>query len=166
MGQLLELRGGWAGSGFLLGRPGEIGLRSYAGSWLALRKSRCSWSTTRARRSNLYAKVKDIVEAFLGSPIKNVLVVVTVPAYFNDSWRKATKDVRSIMHTSLAYLSSNKFMYLMWLVNHSKSQNQMLADIAAHGKFLIQTQIDCNSSYNLSKIVTTMHPTLELAGGN
>ena len=29
---------------------------------------------------------------------------------------------------------------------------------------MIQTQIDCNSSYNLSKIVTTMHPTLELAG--
>lgn len=40
--------------------------------------------------SMILAKMKEIAEAFLGQPIKNA--VVTVPAYFNDSQRQATKD--------------------------------------------------------------------------
>ncbi|GFP88108.1 probable mediator of RNA polymerase ii transcription subunit 37e [Phtheirospermum japonicum] len=36
-------------------------------------------------------KMREIVEAYLGLTIKNV--VVTVPAYFNDYQRQATKDV-------------------------------------------------------------------------
>jgi len=39
-------------------------------------------------------KMKEIGEAFLGKPIKNA--VVTVPAYFNDSQRQATKDAGQI----------------------------------------------------------------------
>jgi heat shock protein 5 len=35
-------------------------------------------------------KMKEIAEAFLGHPVKNA--VVTVPAYFNDNQRQATKD--------------------------------------------------------------------------
>jgi len=35
-------------------------------------------------------KMKQIAEAFLGRPVKNA--VVTVPAYFNDAQRQATKD--------------------------------------------------------------------------
>merc|ERR1712013_597291 len=35
-----------------------------------------------------------IAEAYMGSPVKNV--VVTVPAYFNDSQRQATKDAGKI----------------------------------------------------------------------
>lgn len=35
-------------------------------------------------------KMKSIAEAYLGEPVKNA--VVTVPAYFNDSQRQATKD--------------------------------------------------------------------------
>ncbi|WOL07545.1 td1TL1 protein [Canna indica] len=34
--------------------------------------------------------MKDIAEAYLGTSVKNV--VVTVPAYFNDSQRQAIKD--------------------------------------------------------------------------
>eukprot|EP00268_Persea_americana_P035114 TRINITY_DN3466_c0_g3_i1.p1 TRINITY_DN3466_c0_g3~~TRINITY_DN3466_c0_g3_i1.p1 ORF type:complete len:653 (-),score=123.63 TRINITY_DN3466_c0_g3_i1:134-2092(-) len=40
--------------------------------------------------SMVLAKMREIAEAFLGMPIKNA--VVTVPAYFNDSQRQATKD--------------------------------------------------------------------------
>ncbi|KAE8666686.1 Heat shock cognate 70 kDa protein [Hibiscus syriacus] len=40
--------------------------------------------------SMVLTKMKEIVEAYLGSTIKNA--VVTVPAYFNDSQRQATKD--------------------------------------------------------------------------
>ncbi|TKA78017.1 Heat shock 70 kDa protein [Cryomyces minteri] len=39
-------------------------------------------------------KMKETAEAFLGKPIKNA--VVTVPAYFNDSQRQATKDAGQI----------------------------------------------------------------------
>ncbi|KAJ3699401.1 hypothetical protein LUZ61_003106 [Rhynchospora tenuis] len=40
--------------------------------------------------SMVLIKMKEIAEAYLGSTIKNA--VVTVPAYFNDSQRQATKD--------------------------------------------------------------------------
>ncbi|XP_057797882.1 heat shock cognate 70 kDa protein-like [Salvia miltiorrhiza] len=44
--------------------------------------------------SMVLTKMKDIAEAYLGSTVKNV--VVTVPAYFNDSQRQATKDAGAI----------------------------------------------------------------------
>ena len=39
-------------------------------------------------------KMKEVAEAYLGEEVKNG--VVTVPAYFNDSQRQATKDAGSI----------------------------------------------------------------------
>jgi heat shock 70kDa protein 1/2/6/8 len=39
-------------------------------------------------------KMKETAEAFLGQPVKNA--VITVPAYFNDSQRQATKDAGTI----------------------------------------------------------------------
>ncbi|CAI0473939.1 unnamed protein product [Linum tenue] len=44
--------------------------------------------------SMVLVKMREIAEAFLGQTIKNA--VVTVPAYFNDSQRQATKDAGSI----------------------------------------------------------------------
>ena len=44
--------------------------------------------------SMVLAKMREIAEAFLGSTVKNA--VVTVPAYFNDSQRQATKDAGHI----------------------------------------------------------------------
>ncbi|XP_057436972.1 heat shock cognate 70 kDa protein 2-like [Lotus japonicus] len=43
--------------------------------------------------SMVLTKMKEIAEAFLGSPVKKV---ITVPAYFNDSQRKSTKDAGAI----------------------------------------------------------------------
>ncbi|KAK7291943.1 hypothetical protein RIF29_07510 [Crotalaria pallida] len=40
--------------------------------------------------SMVLTKMREVAEAFLGQPVKNA--VVTVPAYFNDSQRQATKD--------------------------------------------------------------------------
>ncbi|PNX74272.1 heat shock protein 70 kDa, partial [Trifolium pratense] len=40
--------------------------------------------------SMVLIKMREIAEAYLESPVKNA--VITVPAYFNDSQRKATKD--------------------------------------------------------------------------
>lgn len=39
-------------------------------------------------------KMKNIAEAYLGKPVKNA--VITVPAYFNDAQRQATKDAGTI----------------------------------------------------------------------
>lgn len=44
--------------------------------------------------SMVLVKMKETAEAFLGTPVKNA--VITVPAYFNDSQRQATKDAGSI----------------------------------------------------------------------
>ncbi|XP_073020590.1 heat shock cognate 70 kDa protein-like [Primulina eburnea] len=44
--------------------------------------------------SMILAKMKEIAEAFLGLTVKNA--VITVPAYFNDSQRQATKDAGTI----------------------------------------------------------------------
>ncbi|KAL2321486.1 hypothetical protein Fmac_025865 [Flemingia macrophylla] len=44
--------------------------------------------------SMVLTKMKEIAEAFLGHAIQNA--VVTVPAYFNDSQRQATKDAAAI----------------------------------------------------------------------
>merc|ERR1719498_262546 len=44
--------------------------------------------------SMVLTKMKEIAEAYIGKEVKNA--VVTVPAYFNDSQRQATKDAGSI----------------------------------------------------------------------
>merc|ERR1711966_16397 len=44
--------------------------------------------------SMVLTKMKDVAEAYLGKEVNNA--VVTVPAYFNDSQRQATKDAGSI----------------------------------------------------------------------
>merc|ERR1712038_610824 len=44
--------------------------------------------------SMVLTKMKEIAEAYLGKEVKNA--VVTVPAYFNDSQRQATKDAGAI----------------------------------------------------------------------
>ncbi|KAJ8919710.1 hypothetical protein NQ315_006238 [Exocentrus adspersus] len=44
--------------------------------------------------SMVLTKMKEIAEAYLGMPIKDA--VITVPAYFNDSQRQATKDAGAI----------------------------------------------------------------------
>ena len=44
--------------------------------------------------SMVLIKMKEIAEAYLGKDVKNA--VITVPAYFNDSQRQATKDAGAI----------------------------------------------------------------------
>mmetsp|Transcript_2991 Transcript_2991/g.4003 ORF Transcript_2991/g.4003 Transcript_2991/m.4003 type:complete len:543 (+) Transcript_2991:591-2219(+) len=48
----------------------------------------------------ILVKMKETAEAFLGRPVKNA--VVTVPAYFNDAQRQATKDAGVIAGLNVA----------------------------------------------------------------
>ena len=43
----------------------------------------------------ILVKMKEIAEAYLGHEVQNA--VVTVPAYFNDAQRQATKDAGMFM---------------------------------------------------------------------
>jgi len=49
--------------------------------------------------SMVLTKMKEVAEAYLSKTIKNA--VVTVPAYFNDSQRQATKDAGTISGLNL-----------------------------------------------------------------
>ena len=42
----------------------------------------------------ILTKMKEVAEQFIGEDVKDA--VITVPAYFNDSQRQATKDAGSI----------------------------------------------------------------------
>ncbi|KAL4572442.1 hypothetical protein LXL04_019219 [Taraxacum kok-saghyz] len=44
--------------------------------------------------SMVLGKMKEVAEAYIGQPVKNA--VITVPAYFNDGQRRATKDAATI----------------------------------------------------------------------
>jgi len=55
-------------------------------------------------QSVVLKKMKEIAEAFLGQTVEDA--VITVPAYFNDSQRQATKDAGAIAGFYLAYLVS------------------------------------------------------------
>ena len=48
----------------------------------------------------ILVKMKETAEAYLGRDIKNA--VVTVPAYFNDAQRQATKDAGTISGMNVA----------------------------------------------------------------
>ncbi|GKB87470.1 putative heat shock protein 70 family protein, partial [Tanacetum coccineum] len=51
--------------------------------------------------SMILGKMKEIAEAYLGKEVKNA--VITVPPYFNDSQRQATKDAGIIAAAAIAY---------------------------------------------------------------
>ena len=52
--------------------------------------------------SMILVKMKEIAEAYLGKDVKNA--VITVPAYFNDSQRQATKDAGAIAGLNILLL--------------------------------------------------------------
>ena len=58
----------------------------------------------------ILTKMKDTAEAFLGKTIKNA--VVTVPAYFNDAQRQATKDAGKSLPTCRELLQLKRCSYL------------------------------------------------------
>lgn len=72
--------------------PYKIVKHTNGDAWLEARGQRYSPSQIGGFILN---KMKETAEAYLGRPIKNA--VVTVPAYFNDSQRQATKDAGQIV---------------------------------------------------------------------
>ena len=61
----------------------------------------------------ILTKMKDTAEAFLGKTIKNA--VVTVPAYFNDAQRQATKDAGKTFAICRGLLQLRTFHHMVLL---------------------------------------------------
>ena len=71
--------------------PYEIVKGDNGDAWIGVRDQKMSPSQI---GSMVLTKMKETAEGFLGSPVKKA--VITVPAYFNDSQRQATKDAGRI----------------------------------------------------------------------
>ena len=56
--------------------------------------------------AKILMKMKQTAEDYLGSEVKEA--VITVPAYFNDSQRQATKDAGKIAGLDVKELSMNR----------------------------------------------------------
>jgi len=65
--------------------------------------------------SMVLTKMKETAEAFLGETVKDA--VVTVPAYFNDSQRQATKDAGMISGLNVKQLSTSLPLPLLPMVS-------------------------------------------------
>eukprot|EP00952_Eustigmatos_sp_NYUAD-ZCMA_P002292 10179-Eustigmatos_ZCMA.PRE.1 len=58
-------------------------------------------------------KMREIAEAYLGKEVKNA--VITVPAYFNDSQRQATKDAGVIAGLNvLRIINGERYSATLW----------------------------------------------------
>ncbi|KAM0070004.1 putative Heat shock protein 70 family [Helianthus debilis subsp. tardiflorus] len=53
----------------------------------------------------ILTKMKETAEAFLGKKVKDA--VVTVPAYFNDAQKQATKDAATIAGLNVARITDD-----------------------------------------------------------
>lgn len=75
-------------------------------------------------------KMKETAEAYLGHPVKKA--VVTVPAYFNDSQRQATKDAGAIAGLEVLRIinepTAAAIAYGLDKVNDGKEKNVLIFD--------------------------------------
>ncbi|KAK7295722.1 hypothetical protein RJT34_18634 [Clitoria ternatea] len=93
--------------------------------------------------SMVLSKMREIAESFLGSSVKNA--VVTVPAYFNDSQRTATKDagviaglnvMRIINEPTAAALAYDEDHNWDWKRQMLLDDSSMEANTSVYGKYL------------------------------
>ena len=75
-------------------------------------------------------KMKQIAESYLGHVVKNA--VITVPAYFNDAQRQATKDAGAIAGLNVLRIinepTAAAIAYGLDKVGSGKSQNVLIFD--------------------------------------
>ena len=62
--------------------------------------------------SMVLSKMKEVAEGYLGTTVTDA--VITVPAYFNDSQRQATKDAGTISGLNVLRVMAHFFFY-SWL---------------------------------------------------
>ena len=87
--------------------------------------------TTEEISSMVLTKMHEIAESYLGTTVKKA--VVTVPAYFNDSQRKATKDAGAIAGLNVLQIlnepTATAIAYGIDKIGNGKSQNVLIFDL-------------------------------------
>lgn len=78
--------------------------------------------------SMILHKMKEVAEAYLGEPVKDA--VITVPAYFNDAQRQATKDAGAIAGLNVLRIINEPTAAAIayGLDKKGKSQNVLIFD--------------------------------------
>lgn len=80
-------------------------------------------------------RMKEVAEAYLGRPVKHA--VITVPAYFNDAQRKATKDAGTISGLSVErVINEPTAAALAYGLNEKGEQNILVYDLVCSIFFL------------------------------
>ena len=64
--------------------------------------------------SFILQKMKDTAQDYIGSPVEKA--VVTVPAYFNDSQRQATKDAGAIAGLDVCYNKALIYTQIFYII--------------------------------------------------
>ncbi|KAL0006087.1 hypothetical protein SO802_013648 [Lithocarpus litseifolius] len=81
--------------------------------------------------SMVLTKMREIAESYLGTAVKKT--VVTVPAYFNDSQRKATKDAGAIAGLNVLQIlnepTAAAIAYGIDKIGNDKSKNVLIFDL-------------------------------------
>jgi heat shock protein 5 len=76
----------------------------------------------------ILVKMKEVAEAYIGKPVKHA--VITVPAYFNDAQRKATKDAGTIAGLSVErVINEPTAAALAYGLNEKGEQNILVYDL-------------------------------------
>ena len=92
--------------------------------------------------------MKQIAEGYLGQEVKDA--VVTVPAYFNDSQRQATKDAGAIAGFEMCFaLLMNPLLHQLHMVlnkNASGERNVLIFDLGG-GKHLMSHYLQLMMAY-------------------
>ncbi|XP_074290052.1 heat shock cognate 70 kDa protein-like isoform X2 [Silene latifolia] len=111
--------------------------------------------------SMVLMKMKDIAEAFLGVKVKNA--VVTVPAYFNDSQRQATKDAGVIAGLNVLRIISEPTAAAMayGLETHANEKNVLIFDLGG-GTFDVSLVAIKNDKFTVKGVAGNTH----LGGGD
>jgi len=78
-------------------------------------------------------KMKEIAEAYIGKPVKHA--VITVPAYFNDAQRKATKDAGTISGLSVERVINEPTAAALAYGLHEKGEQNILVYDLGGGTF-------------------------------
>jgi heat shock protein 1/8 len=107
--------------------------------------------------SMVHKKMREIAEAYLNRPVKNA--VVTVPAYFNDSQRKATKDAGVIAGLNVMQIinepTAAAIAYGFDKVTIDK-RNVLIFDLGG-GTADVSLLIIANSTFEVKAVVRDTH---------
>ncbi|XP_074270395.1 heat shock cognate 70 kDa protein-like [Silene latifolia] len=108
--------------------------------------------------SMLLSKMKEIAEAYLGSEVKHA--VVTVPAYFNNAQRQATKDAATIAGLNvLRIINEPTAAAIAYGLNHSvdgASKNVLVFDLGG-GTFDVSLVTIGNDAFEVKAVSGDTH---------